>query len=407
MRIAFVHQNFPGQYPHLARHLAKAGHDLVAITHDGNKRPELIRTVRYAFGPKEVPATANPLARHYNQAIARAAVVARTALKLREEGFSPDLILGHAGWGETLLLKEVWPRARMQSYSEFYYRTDGADVGFDPEFGAETFESGAMAHTKNAAMLLALATADRGVAPTAWQRSVFPDELHGKIDVVHDGVDTVAVRPDRKAFIRLGKGRLTLRPGDEVITFVNRNLEPYRGYHVFMRALPAILAARPKARAILVGANGVSYGRAAPEGRTWKDIFLDEVRDRLDLSRVHFVGQVPHSTFVNLLQVSAAHVYLTYPFVLSWSMLEAMAAGCLVIASDTPPVAEVIRDGENGLLFPFFDVDALSRRVIEALAEPKQFRQIRAQARADAVERYDLRTRCLPRQLALIEELMT
>lgn len=331
----------------------------------------------------------------------------RTAVKLQEEGFSPDLILGHAGWGETLLLKEVWPRARMQSYSEFYYRAEGADVGFDPEFQKEAFESRAMAHTKNAAMLLALATADRGIAPTAWQRSVFPDELHGKIDVVHDGIDTASVRPNRKAFILLEKRGLTLRPGDELITFVNRNLEPYRGYHVFMRALPTILAARPKAHAILVGANGVSYGRAAPEGQTWKDIFLGEVMDRLDMSRVHFVGQVPHSTFVNVLQVSAAHVYLTYPFVLSWSMLEAMAAGCLVVASDTPPVTEVIRDGENGLLFPFFDTDALSRRVIEALAEPKRFRQVRERARADIVERYDLRTRCLPRQLALIEELMT
>jgi glycosyltransferase involved in cell wall biosynthesis len=407
MRIAFVHQNFPGQYPHLARRLAEAGHDLLAITHDGNKRPELIRTVRYAFGREQVPPTANPLARHYNQAIARAAVVARTAVKLQEEGFSPDLILGHAGWGETLLLKEAWPRARMQSYSEFYYRAEGADVGFDPEFQKETFESRAMAHTKNAAMLLALATADRGIAPTVWQRSVFPDELHGKIDLVHDGIDTASVRPNRKAFILLEKRGLTLRPGDEVITFVNRNLEPYRGYHVFMRALPTILAARPKAHAILVGANGVSYGRAAPEGQTWKDIFLGEVKDRLDTSRVHFVGQVPHSTFVNVLQVSAAHVYLTYPFVLSWSMLEAMAAGCLVVASDTPPVTEVIRDGENGLLFPFFDTDALSRRVIEALAEPKRFRQVRERARADIVERYDLRTRCLPRQLALIKELMS
>jgi glycosyltransferase involved in cell wall biosynthesis len=207
--------------------------------------------------------------------------------------------------------------------------------------------------------------------------------------------------------IRLGKSGRTLRPGDEVVTFVNRNLEPYRGYHVFMRALPAILAARPEAHAILIGGNGVSYGRAAPEGQTWKDIFLGEVKDRLDMSRVHFVGQVPHSTFVNALQVSAAHVYLTYPFVLSWSMLEAMSAGCLVVASDTPPVAEVIRDGENGLLFPFFDTDALSRRVIEALAEPRRFREVRARARADTVERYDLRTRCLPRQLALIEELMS
>jgi glycosyltransferase involved in cell wall biosynthesis len=406
MRIAFVHQNYPGQYPHLARHFAKEGHDLVAITHDANKRPELVRTVRYAFTKDQVPPAANPLARHYNQAIARAEVVARTAQNLDRDGFTPDLILGHAGWGETLLLKEVWPKARMQSYSEFYYRSEGADVGFDPEFQQETFETRAAAHTKNAAMLLALATADRGVAPTEWQRSVFPAESHGKIDVVHDGIDTEAVRPDRKAFIRLEKKGITLRPGDEVITFVNRNLEPYRGYHVFMRALPEILAARPNAHAIVVGADGVSYGRSAPKGQTWKGIFLDEVKDRLDLSRVHLVGQLPYATFLNVLQVSAAHVYLTYPFVLSWSMLESMAAGCLVIGSDTPPVAEVIRDGENGLLFPFFDHAALSRRVIEALAQPKRFKGMRIRARAEIAERYDLQRRCLPRQLELIGRMM-
>ena len=255
-------------------------------------------------------------------------------------------------------------------------------------------------------MLLALASADRGIAPTAWQRSVFPEEAQGKIDVVHDGIDTAAVKPDRKAFIRLEKKGVTLRPGEEVVTFVNRNLEPYRGYHVFMRALPAILAARPNAHAILVGGDSVSYGRAAPRGQTWKGIFFDENKDRLDLSRVHLVGQLPYATYLNVLQVSAAHVYLTYPFVLSWSMLESMAAGCLVVASDTPPVTEVIRDGWNGLLFPFFDADALSRRVIEALAEPRRFKGIRIRARADVVERYDLQRHCLPRQVELIERLM-
>lgn len=407
MRILFVHKNFPGQYLRLVQHLkAEGGHELVAITRHDNRQAELIRTFRYEIddrGLAQVP----PLARHYARAVQRGEAVAQIAMQLRRADFQPDVILGHTGWGETLFLKEVWPRVPLQAYSEFYYQTNGADLGSDPEFQDDDLPGRAMGHSKNAALLLGLATADRGLSPTEWQRDVHPPELRSRIDVVHDGVDTDLARPDPNAFIHLERQKLTFRPGDEVLTFVNRNLEPYRGYHIFMRALPAILSARPKAHAVITGGSEVSYGRAAPAGKTWKQIFLDEVRDRLDLERVHFVGKVPHSVFLNVMQVSAAHVYLTYPFVLSWSMLEAMAAECLVIGSDTPPVREVIQADRNGVLVDFFDVEALAARVIDALANPDSYREIRRQARETILTRYDLKRHCLPRQLALIEALVS
>jgi glycosyltransferase involved in cell wall biosynthesis len=201
-----------------------------------------------------------------------------------------------------------------------------------------------------------------------------------------------------------------LRPGDEIVTFVNRNLEPYRGYHVFMRALPRLLRERPHARVLIVGGDEVSYGAApkpGPDGqpRTWKQIFLDEVQGELDLSRVHFLGRIPYGRFVALLQLSMVHVYLTYPFVLSWSLLEAMSAGCAIVAGDTAPVREAVRDGHTGLLVDFFDGDALVRRVVELIEQPALRAALGQAARAHAVSTYDLQKHCLPGQLAWVQEL--
>jgi glycosyltransferase involved in cell wall biosynthesis len=196
----------------------------------------------------------------------------------------------------------------------------------------------------------------------------------------------------------------TLRAGDEVITFVNRNLEPYRGYHVFMRALPEMLRCRPDAVALIVGADGVSYGAAAPHGKTWKQIFLDEVKDRLDTSRVFFLGRLAYADYLKVLQVSACHVYLTYPFVLGWSCIEALSAGCLVVGSRTRPVEEVIEHERNGLLVDFFDVAGLADTVVHCLARREHYAHLRAAARETAVQRYDLATICLPEQLRLIEK---
>ena len=278
----------------------------------------------------------------------------------------------------------------------------GRDVGFDPEF-PETGADGHVAlHLKNASTLLALADCDFGMSPTEWQRSTFPREYQQKIEMIHEGIDVDIVKPAPDAVFRLSSGR-ELRRSDEVVTFVARNLEPTRGYHIFMRALPHIMAKRPRAQVVVIGGDGVSYGAAAPPGTTWKSVFFDEVTGQIDRKRIHFAGRLPYADYIRALQVSSAHVYLTYPFVLSWSLLEALSAGCLVIASDTAPVREVV-DTENGLLVPFFDIEQLAERVIEALTYPRRFRSIRAQARRTILDRYDLARICLPKMMAFIQK---
>jgi glycosyltransferase involved in cell wall biosynthesis len=401
MRILFVHQNFPGQYKFIAEALAsQPGNEVVALAVNKRAVPQGVRVVLYQH--KNPPPGAHALANDFHGKVAWGEAAARAAVGLRQAGFIPDLIIGHPGWGEMLFLKDVFPGARMLSFMEFYYRSENADVNFDPHFQVKDEETFWRLRARNAPFLLSIEASDWSVSPTKWQWSQLPAFARQRTSIIHEGVDTDKIRPDPAASIKLGRGG-TFRPGDEIITFVNRNLEPYRGYHVFMRALPEILSKRANARAVIVGADGASYG-PAPRTGTWKNIYRDEVASRLDMSRVHFVGLVPYATYINLLQVSAAHVYLTYPFVLSWSMLEAMAAECLIIGSKTPPVEEVIVDGESGLLTDFHSPDALAERTIEALAQPEKFRDLRKHAREKIVRDYDLRTVCLPQHLRLIDD---
>ncbi|MFV0492625.1 MAG: glycosyltransferase family 4 protein [Pseudorhodobacter sp.] len=403
MKILFVHQNFPGQFLHLAPAMQARGHDCLALTDEVNKRKSPIRTARYRHKVPGPDPAATRLGRNYTQMSDRGVTVARAARVLREKhGYVPDVIFGHSGWGETLFLKEVWPEAKLIIYAEFYYRGIGCDVGFDPEFARDSFDQVMITQGRAAHLAQALVHADAGLSPTRWQADTHPDRLRPMIDVIFDGVDTDIVAPDPGASLILPNGR-TLHAGDEVLTFVNRNLEPYRGYHIFMRALPDILAARPEAQVLIVGGDGVSYGAPAPEGQSWKEVFLSEVRDRVDLSRIHFLGEIRYQNFLALLQISRVHGYLTYPFVLSWSMLEAMSAGCHVIGSRTAPVEEMITDGVNGQLVDFFDVKAWSARLTEALAEPEKFAPLRRAARKTIVEKYDLRRICLPGMISFVE----
>ena len=407
MQILFVHQNFPAQYQHVVPALVARGHQVRAITDAVNAKPEIIPVERYTNAAKP-PAGLTPLAGQFTEHVMRGQIVAQLAAKMKAEGYTPDLICGHLGWGETLFLKDVWPGAKLLVHAEFFYQTRGADVAFDPDVYPITLNADIRTRARQASLLLAMSTADRAQTATRWQAHVFPPELKQKIRVVHEGINTTVCQPDPDTVIHLRNGSITLKPGDEVITFVNRNLEPYRGYHIFMRALPAILAARPKARAIIVGGDEVSYG-GTPDlrvGPTWREIYFREVRDRLDLGRVHFVGKIPYPTFVQLMQVSAVHPYLTYPFVLSWSMLEAMSCGALIIGSRTAPVEEVIADGENGKLIDFFDVAGWSDAIVDALAHPAKHRAMRTAARRTVVERYDLKTIALPQQVALVEEML-
>ncbi len=404
MRFLFVHQNFPGQYKHLAPALAGRGHDVVALAAQQAAAQTSIRTLRYKYELKEPDRSVFRYATDMASRLQRAEVVAGVALQMREKmNYVPDVVCGHIGWGETFFLKEIWPEARHVLYAEFFYGTRGKDVDFDPEYQKLEFPTRLNVVTRTAGLLLPLSTADDVLAPTRWQARSFPPQWRDRIEVIHDGVDTKTVSPLDTASVDFGGGVPVLRAGEEILTFVNRNLEPYRGYHVFMRALPKVLAARPNARVVVVGGDSVSYGQRAPGGQSWKEIILAEVRDRLDMSRVHFVGRVPYDKFVNLMRVSRVHAYLTYPFVLSWSMLEAMSAGALVVGSRTPPVEEIIEDGANGLLVDFFDVDRWSETLIETLARPDKFRHLREAARRNIVERYDLASVCLPKTLQFVE----
>lgn len=381
----------------------RRGHEVLALTDAANTRETKVPTLRYRHdAPKVDPNTAR-LGRNYTTQSDRGVTVARCCLRHRQQtGYVPDVIVGHSGWGETLFLKEVWPEAKLIVYAEFYYRGRGADVGFDPEAGDRTFDQVLIAQGRTTHLGQALLHADAGVSPTQWQASTYPPALRRMIDVIFDGVNTAIMAPDPAAQVVLPNGQV-LRAGDEVLTFVNRNLEPYRGYHTFIRALPEVMAARPNCQVVIVGGDEVSYGPAPKDGKGWKEIYLAEVRDRLDLNRVHFLGKVPYPTFVGLMQVSRAHAYLTYPFVLSWSMMEAMSAGALVVGSDTAPVREMIAHGQNGLLVDFFDVAGWSRTLTEVLAEPARFLPLRAAARQMILDRYDLHGVCLPRMVALVE----
>jgi glycosyltransferase involved in cell wall biosynthesis len=396
MRILIIHQNFPGQFIHIARTLADdPAHEVVGLgeTRNLKGRPVVhprIRLIGYEphGGAK---GQTHPYLRDHEGHVRRGQTVVRVLLQLKSQGWSPELILCHPGWGEGLFLKDVFPDARVVQYFEYYYDARGGDMGFDPEFpiGLDDY---ARVRLKNNTQLVSLMGSDEGLSPTEWQRSRFPDLLQPRIRVMHEGVDTRIVKPDPQAWIKLGDRALRL--GDEVVTYVARNLEPYRGFHSFIRSLPRLQSLRPNAQVVVVGGNDVSYGRRPDNGQTYRQIYCEPLKHQVDWSRVHFVGHLPYQDYLRVLQVSAAHIYLTYPFVLSWSMLESMAAGCVVVGSDTAPVREVIRHEDNGLLVDFFDSEAIAGTLARVLEEKPQ--HLRDRARQTIVEGYDLTTHCLP-----------
>jgi glycosyltransferase involved in cell wall biosynthesis len=386
MNVLFIHQNFPGQFRPIAKHLAAdAGNRVVAICQP--QASGLAGVACLTYRPARKPTQGvHPYLASTEAYVLNGQAVARMLLKLKSQGFVPDVVLTHTGWGEALYVKDIFPQVPLAGFFEFFYRAHGADAGFDPEYPTP-LDGNLRLRTRNAIHLLSLDAADAGVTPTAWQRSVFPAEYQPKLQLLHEGVDTALAVPDPAAWLTLPDGR-ALSCRDEVITYVSRNLEPYRGFHYFMRAVSLICRCRPRAQVLIVGGDEVSYGSRLPAGQTYRGKLLAEVA--IDPARVHFLGRVPYATYLKVLQVSSAHVYLTVPFVLSWSMLEAMAAGCLVIGSDTPPVREVIRHGENGLLVDFCSPRAIADAVNWALDNPAAMQPLRQKARQTVLERYTL-----------------
>ena len=402
MKILLVHNNFPGQFRHLAKALAARGHDVQAIGgHPARGMPgiDMHKYRQDRLAGKDTYVFADKFEEDCLRGVGASAV----AIELGKRGYRPDVIVGHPGWGEMMFLPDVWPNAKVVAYAEYANNAESSYVGFDPEFGARSTFSDMHLRARDAATLMTLAAADVLISPTEWQRNLHPEYLRSRINVVHDGIDTETARPRDGGQVQIPLGPL-LTADDEVVTYVNRHLEPLRGMHIFLRSLPGILAARPRCHVIIIGSHaGVPYFAPPEGGKTWKDLLLGEVGDRIDMSRVHWLGWVDSDLFRAALSVSRAHVYLTYPFVLSWSVLEAMSAGCTVIASSTEPVREIIEDGKHGILVDFFDIAGLTEKVIDVLSRPRDaFADMQANARQRVIARYD-RAICMPRLVGLIE----
>ena len=397
-KFLFIHPNFPGQFLHVARQLVADGHDVAAAGEVANLRRQAklvpgVKLLGYKMPSSEN--AAHPHVRAFEQASLRGQATLRLCRAIKKDGFEPDFVAGHTGWGDMFFLREVFPCARISGYFEYFYRPVGADIGYDPEF-PHSLDNHLEVRMKNATALLTWPECDLRWTPTRWQASLFPTDLQAGLKTQHEGIDTEKLQPNPQAKIRLGDGN-GFRAGDEILTFVNRGMEPYRGIHTFIRSLPEILARRPQVHVLIIGRAGETpYGNMPKDGEAWHARFLREQGDRINMSRVHFLGRVSHEGFVKILQISRAHVYLTYPYFLSWSMLEAMSAGCLVIGSSTPPVTEFLEHEKNGLLVDFFDVKGLADRVCEALAEPEKFQPLRKAARRRIIEELDLKTCCVP-----------
>lgn len=411
MRILFIHQNFPGQFKLLAAHLAQQpGNQVVGLGESVNVSRQAgafaFPVLGYQARPPKKTTSHHYLA-SFETAIRRGQDVVRACQQLQAKGFVPDLIIGHPAWGELLFIRDVFPAARLIAYFEFFYRPVGADVGFDPEYPA-TADDRFRLRIRNSTQLHALSECDAGISPTQWQRSTYPAREQPRIRVIHEGIDLDTVRPDPAAMFRL-PGERTLTRADTVITYVSRQLEPYRGFHVFMRALPELQRRLPHAHFVIVGTDGVSYGKQAPPPfKHHREKLLAEVGSRLDIGRTHFVGRLPYADYLSLMQVSRLHIYLTYPFVLSWSMLEAMACGAPVLGSATAPVKEVIRDGNNGYLFDFFDREQLVEKAVAALGQDQaQTDVVRRNARHEIESRFSFIRNSLPAYRQLIDEVMS
>ena len=406
MKILFVHQNFPGQYRELFQWLVRqGGHEIVFLTQRRDV-PEVrgARIVQYTTHHKPA-AGAYALSQYWEECTGAGYGAAQAAEALKGGGFTPDVILGHVGWGELTFLKIVWPGVPILGFFEYYFLAQGGSVGFDPEYPASPHAPYVM-HARNAVNFANIETVDLGHAPTLWQRDTFPPSFHDKLYVRHDGIRTDLLRPDPAAAVSLNRlGRAVTRE-DEIFTYMARNMEPTRGFHVFMRALPQILDARPNARALIIGGNEVSYGQKSGAEGGYRAEMEREVGDRVDWSRVHFLGRVPYTAYQQIIQVSRCHVYLTVPFVLSWSLLESMAMGATVVASDVAPVREAVEHGRTGLLVDFFRPERLAQAVIDVLERPGTYAHLGPAARAHVVEHYDFATRCLPVHLEKINGLV-
>ena len=409
-KILFVHQNFPAQFKFLAPALSDLGYNVYALKAGAKEEEKIINGVRYIYYKNKRFSTKNvhPWVSDFETKVIRGDSCYRRAIKLKESGFSPDLIISHHGWGESMFLDMIWPSSRYALYSEFYYYSNKLDVIFDPEFPPSNIEFPPKIRIKNLTNTLHFEFANAGISPTKFQADSFPPVFRDKITVIHDGIDTRSLKPDGSKTLYLNN-KIKIDSKSEIITFVNRNLEPYRGYHSFMRSISSVLNSRKNTRILIIGGEDNGYGAPPPEGITWKQFFINEVRGEFSdeaWSRIHFLGRVNYEIFISVLKLSTVHVYFTYPFVLSWSLLEAMSLSCCVLGSDTEPVREVISDNKNGLLVDFFDYKEIGRKISYLLDNPQERERLSNKAREHIVQNYDLYNVCIPKQIDWVKSLL-
>ncbi|MBL4906584.1 MAG: glycosyltransferase family 4 protein [Sneathiella sp.] len=399
MRVLFLHNNFPAQYRHVAAKLGeKKKNKIVFASHRAVEKIPGVLNVLYKPHREAKPDTHHYL-RNSETAVINGQSMFRVCLDLKKKGFTPDLICAHSGWGPSLYVKDVFPDAKLLCYFEWYYHAFGSDADFlkDSELG---FDDAGRIRTKNMPVLMDLAHCDWGQIPTQFQASQFPDIFKSKLSVLHDGVDTDFFKPNKNASKKFGD--LDLTHADEILTYATRGMEPYRGFPEFMRAAALLMKQRPNLHVVVVGQDRVAYGKKLPEGESWRKRMLEELKP--DMDRLHFTGLLPYNEYLKVMQASTVQAYLTVPFVLSWSLIESLSCGALVVASDTAPVREVIRDTENGFLTDFFDVEAFAEKIAYVLDNHKDMDSIRKAARQSVLDNY-AHKKLLPRQMRLIKDI--
>jgi len=409
MNILFIHRTFPAQFEHLLKELAKDPQNVVTFITNNCKSPEIDGVVKYVCEPEQKTSTnCHPHLEAFEEAVLLGQATAKLAMSLKQQGFKPDVIYGFSGWGSSMFIKDVFPDVPLLCYLEWYGKSDNSEGGsvFDFDGTVLNEDSKEAIRCNNSYILHNLTACDAGLTPTNWQKNLFPKDFHSKIKVIHDGIDTDICKPDNDVKICIGDKNIELSTKDEIITFGTRGLEPYRGFPEFMAAVEKLLKKRPNAHFIISGADVSCYSPQAKSG-TYKELMLEKYE--IDMNRVHFTGALSFEHYINVLQISSVHVYLTYPFVLSWSVLNAMAVGCCVIASNNEPTTEVIKNNYNGLLVDFFDVDGLVEKIEYALElkinDKNKLQEIRENARQTIVDNYALKD-LLPQHIDYIKSLM-
>ena len=398
MHVLFVHKNFPAQFGHIASYLVKQkGYRCTFVSETPPGMVEGIQKIQYRASGGASEHT-QYFSRTFENAMAHTAGVYQ-ALKPQITRLRPDLVVGHSGFGSTLFLPELFPGTPLINYFEYFYHPHNSDIDFRPEWPVLE-EDVLRSRARNAAILLDLEYCQAGYSPTAYQASLMPEAYQHKLRVLHDGIDTQFWR--RMALEERGIGSYRFGPETRIVTYVSRGFESMRGFDIFMRAAKKIMAADPRVVFLIVGSDRVCYGGDLKfiKDKSFKDYVLKQ--DDYDLSRLLFLGQVKPSELARIFSLSDLHIYLTVPFVLSWSLLDALACGCTVLASDTAPVREFIRQGETGLLENFFDVDGFAETALKVLADPRAYRHLGQAGERLIREQYSLDT-IIPRMTAFYE----